>query len=555
MPSIETTLDATAGNTYRSFLDKAIAVGTSKNVTAATVNAGGSGYVVGDTVTINHAGAVAPLELEVTAVSSGAITTVIINYGGAFSNRVASLSVATAGSGYSSGDVLELQGGTSTEKCRVSVVAAAGAVTSATVVGNGGAYSVAPSSGASTRSGGTDGTAALPPGTGTGTGCELTATMTGEIGTTAVAQTSTSGSGTGATFDLTLTQNTWSVERFLNNITINSVTDEREVVLRATITGAQDALVGMRTYTQTSGLDTRYGVLFFGMTAFNDQTALSAQTGLSSVITPGSQGSFLPILDGLALPIRVTCTTRFCRGVLKNDDTLGGGTVISYSNFGFGLYQGYAVNSQNPYPAIIFGSSSEANISPISSSTNITSICEANGGDSGGAGPIQIYDFPSNTWLFPMNVNNGVRQRQIVVYPLGSPAEIGGSSVEADKAELLPTETSQGFLFNTGTSGLYDITSRTSASRRLRTTLGDDDYVRIPLLLLQSLNTTAGENSADDRPLGTVEGMFWVSAIKPDNSLVSAEDTLRDADNTRHRFYPTGAASSIEYLYFAVSEV
>lgn len=175
--------------TYRAVLTGLVAMATSKHVSAVAINAAGTGYVAGDVLTVTHAGAYHNATVEVLTVGgSGEVTSVVVRNGGAFSNRIASAAVDAGGTGYVVGDVLELDTGTATERGKVQVATLSGsAVATVTVFETGGAYSVAPSAAGATT--------AVGPAAAAGTGCTLTASMTGLIGTTGAATTGGTGSG------------------------------------------------------------------------------------------------------------------------------------------------------------------------------------------------------------------------------------------------------------------------------------------------------------------------------------------------------------------------
>jgi hypothetical protein len=122
--------------------------------------------------------------------------------------------------------------------------------------------------------------------------------MTGMIGTTGLAVTG--GGGTGATVDITLAETGWTVDgRNTNDRTENSLTDEKEVVLVGDAAGLTNKpYIGMISATATSGINTRYALVLFGMLAHNSAIAFKDQPGLSPGVNSGTDaledgGSFL----------------------------------------------------------------------------------------------------------------------------------------------------------------------------------------------------------------------------------------------------------------------
>src|SRR5688572_6598806 len=123
---------------YRDFLTKLVAFCTSQKVATVAINAGGTGFAVGDIVQLTHAGAYLNARFEVLTLSGSAIATLRIVASGAFSNRLTgAVTVNAGGSGYQasvSNIILEVQGGSSREKGKVvATTNGSGVVTSATL--------------------------------------------------------------------------------------------------------------------------------------------------------------------------------------------------------------------------------------------------------------------------------------------------------------------------------------------------------------------------------------------------------------------------------------
>lgn len=527
-------------NSYRDFLVSIVAAATSKHVSAAVVNAGGSGYVVGDTITISHASGHLDLVLEVTGVSSGAVTTVRINSAGAFANRVASVSVNSGGTGYAVDDYIEIQGGTATEKAKAQVTSVSGGVvTGISLIETGGAYSTLPGlTGLST--------VGIGP-SGYGGNDDLTVDITTQaiIGTTGIAQTSTSGSGTGATFDLTLTDTGWTALRNDHDFDFNSIDEEKEVVLQGDGGSNDDPIIGIRSYTQTSGLDTFYGLALYAMTSFNSNLEFSGQQGIGPQAgVPDASGAYVPMLEGEAFPYYFAIDDRRVTGVVKNDDTLGGGSVVSYASFYLGFANAFGSSTENPYPMVVGGCSGKSLISAISSETTISSLVECSRGQAN-SGPVFYYRWGDNSYVEVANVREQfgslLALNDHTMYPFGQPRELSGN-----KTKLTPNNSSQGIKLYSGI-GSQD---RSSQTRAFRPAPGSTNHMIVPLII-QSTPTGGDDNTANDFAFGALSGVFWVCANKTSGNI-SAEDYFEDGSD-RYRAFST-AALTLPYLFFCIKE-
>lgn len=188
------------------------AVPTSIRAVTATVNAGGSGYAVNDTITI-AGGALASL-------TTGAASVLTVS-----SLRLNTASINAAGSGYAVNDTITLAGGTASVAAVITVTAVnAGQITAATV-STPGTYTVAPTSftQASTSGSGTGATFNAPV-----WGVRaVTLTTNGAYSVappTAAAQGSTSGTGAGATFTMAYGLGTASITESGNYTAAPSMT-------------------------------------------------------------------------------------------------------------------------------------------------------------------------------------------------------------------------------------------------------------------------------------------------------------------------------------------
>lgn len=481
---------------YRDFVTKLVGFCTSQRVATVAVNAAGSGYVTGDVVTLTHAGALLNARFEVTAVA-GAITALRIVASGAFSNRLSgSVTVNAGGTGYTasvSNIILEVQGGTSREKAKVQATTnGSGVVTSATRIETSGSYSSVPSFPAVTAIIGPSGTAA-------GTGCTITTSTTGLIGTTGLSVTG--GTGTGATVNITLAQIGWAVATTnKNNRVWNSLLDEKEVVLVGDAAGnTNKPYIGFRTGTETAGVNTRYFVAVFGFTAYNPSLSFNAQAGES----PGLDGSDNHTDGGpyLIFPQNLANDTDF--QFSADDVRVTGATNVNpaaatddgrYQDFYAGYYDRVKTESEDPYPMLVGASSADRDADPTTGSTSITSIAECRAPN----GPWWYYRSESGVWTSITNNNTGsVTGESSVMWPCGA------NFLNAIDPEIVVT---------LGPIPLTDSIARrdrAAPERNLRMVPGTTPlHLTYALVILRKVSDPVSD--VTDSIRGTVRGVVWV---------------------------------------------
>ena len=186
---------------YLEMLDQLLELATSDHVATTAVNVGGTGYVVGDILTVAGGTSTHTAKIEVTAVSAGVITAVRVDEGGAYTvdpsltanavtggtgtgatmdltmhdSSVQTATINAAGTGYAINDILTVVGGTFSTAATITVtVVGGGGEVQGIRIAQSGLYSVDP-------------------------------TLTANAVTT-------NGGGTGATIDLTM-GGQWRIER------------------------------------------------------------------------------------------------------------------------------------------------------------------------------------------------------------------------------------------------------------------------------------------------------------------------------------------------------
>lgn len=473
---------------------------TSQHVATVAVNAGGTGWTTGDIATLTHAGAYLDARFEVTAVA-GAITALRIIASGAFSNRLASAVVNAGGTGYAVGNILEIGGGTSREKAKVSVATLSGsAVATVTVFETGGAYSSAPGlTGATTTK--------IGPAAGTGSGATLDLTMTGLVGTTALSVT---GPGSGATVNITLAETGWSVDgRNTNSSTFNSLTNEKQVVLVGDAAGKTNKpYFSMGTGTSTSGINTRYFVALNGMIAHNPAIALSAQPGLSPGVplTFGVDASYI-LCDENAIQemdFFLRANDYSLAGVININSGAANTDDGQYMHFYAGFGESFATENEDAYPMVIIGSARQQSIDPSVSSLNITGLSECVG-PSASATPAYFYRSEDSSWVNIENSenNNADFNALTFMWPMGRTRDISSPSATADL----------NFDNGGGAPELFTgigSTGRASPTRRLMPVPGSSPlHLPFPLTIMSRPGDSA-VNQVLDTIRCQLSGCFWV---------------------------------------------
>lgn len=519
---IETGSGSDRATNYRDMLGKLTRFLCSQHVATVAVNAGGTGYVVGDEVTLTHGSAHLDAVFEVTSVSSGVITGLRINSSGAFAQQASSATITAGGTGYQVGDLLQVSGGSSRlpAKARVTTVSA-GAVTAVSfaeaTAGDGaepGVYGTTPSNAAATVGVGniTSGTTYAG-----GDDCTLTITYQAIIGTTGLSVTG--GTGSGATVNITLAETGWTVdERDVHNITVNSITNERLVVLKGDATGQTNKpFIAYMTGTATSGLNTRHAIATFGLIAHNPSLAFDTITGVSPnwngsslqdggayILMPQDTGSGTDEIDFWisADDMRALLIPQINESAAASDDGI-------YIQHHAGLLDRIGTESESPYPNFVFGSSRQVNVDPTSASNSITGIAENR---HTGEGCGFYYDTTTDQWRDIQNDDTvgtpGLEEE--VMLPIGRP-------------RLNDNTGSDDFVVRDGDitvqSQFFEL-DRSSASRVLRKVPGTaDQFFLWPLTVARK--QTGTPTPSEDIHVGQVRGVYWISSDNGSGARIS----------------------------------
>jgi len=528
--------DTTTG--YRDLLNKIVQFATSKHVSAAAINSGGTGYTAGDILTITHAGAAMDCTIEVLTVDgSGVILTIKLRNMGAFSNRLSSAVVNAGGSGYAVNDILEVEGGTETQNAKVKVATLSGsAVATVTVQDGGGAYSVAPGlTGASTNN---------DPGSGTGTGCTLDLTMTGLIGTTGIA--ATGGTGSSATFNLTLTDTGWTAVRDWNNYSYNSIDDEKEVVLEGTVAAGDEPYIAFRSYYETEGVDDRYGLLLLGMTSFNPGMVLKDQAniGPTGTIDPcepyTDDRAHLTVFDS-SQDFWFSFSSRKVAGVVKSV----GGSVTAYSPFYLGFGNPLGTTVENPFPMFISGNTTDNNTTPDAGSIWTSSFLNPQGPSSGISSATWFWRLTDTSWVEVKHSNLGTTtQSNHTMYPIGESRDQIGSGYKDNIVSDGP------FGWH---DGITDPKGGVATQLLYRTPdTGGDLFFLVPVTLIRTASLNVEGGTVEDDVHLELDNIFWFSATLTAGTTVTPEDTFTIGSD-RYRIF-ADCHNRERYSFFCMKE-
>lgn len=495
----------------KDLLEKIASLGVSYNLSAPVISAAGTGYGVGNILSLNHAGGYLAATIEVLTVGgAGEILTIALRNYGAYADRAASATVVAGGTSYAVGDIIELQGGTPWEKAKFTVATLAGsAVATVTVAQTGGAYPAAGGPGAGAA------TTLVGPSGGAGTGCTLTTTYTGLVGTVGLA--GTGGTGTGATFNVTRTHSGWTSKRNRDNYSFNGVLTEKDVILQGDVTPGNDPILLARTYTATVGANTAHGVLWAGATSFNDSLVTESQPGRFKQAVPVNQGGNYLLLFNASSTAWVSHTNRRFAGVVK----AVGLSVTSYMQFYIGLGNAFGTATESPYPLIIACPSGAHNNFPDSGGALVTGLSEAVRFSSAVQSPITFRRVQDAAAVDVFNVDNfsSVGDPNNTMYPLGENRQGGTPSLIVGEGA---------FTFWNGIS-LHN----GGVATRLLFPSPTGEFLLIPLTVV---STPTGSPTFDVDLQMELDGCFFASATKADGTAFTSEDTLT-IGSTRYRAF------------------
>lgn len=516
------------------WLNKRVQFLTSQHVATVAPNAAGTGYAVGDIIRATHASAHLDPRFEVTTISGGGgtgpVTGLSIVSNGAFALQGASAVVNAGGSGYVVGDVLEVQGGTSRCPMKFLVATLTGsAVATVTLYEGGGAYSAAPGlTGAVTVGVG-------PTGFAGDDACTLDLTMQALITPlTGIATTHDTGAGDDAlTVDITLSETGWSIDgRNTNNNTINSgsagtgpVDQEKLVVLVGDAAGwTNKPYIAYVTFTEdVAGSNEHGGIACIGLLAHNSAMDLSAHTpmslGLSSETAMDTTGCFSMMWPDTGagfgtVDFWMAADDTHFREISQVNTAAGSTDGSTYIQHYAGFLDRVGTETENPYPMYIFGSNGDPTSAVSTDNGNNTGLVENRHGTVRCA---FWYDTANATWQTVRNADAAASpaSEPIVCSP-ASFTRPNENTAHADNVvrDMLENERSISiFGSDNGTSvtdrKIFNHGDRATPYRNWRWIPGSTPLPFLRPLTIMS-KTVSDTPNTDDRLIGNVVGCYWI---------------------------------------------
>lgn len=522
-----TTPAAFAIPTTHDWLNKRVLFMCSQHVATVAVNAGGTGYAVGDLIRTTHASAHFDPVFEVTSVSGGVVTGLRINSSGAFALQAATAVVGSAaGSGYQVGDILEVQAGSARVKAKFEVATLSGsAVATVALVEGGGVYSTGAGTDSATVGVGNSDPTLTYAGD---DACELTVTDTAIISTlTGLVTTHDTGAGDDAlTVDITLAQTGWAVDgRNTNSTVINSLNNEKEVVLVGDAAGITNKpFIWYRTFTETITLNTHSGIATGGLIAHNAAIDLHAHspisTGLSSATAMASTGALTMALQDTGtghgdVDLWMAADDTHFREVAQIDDTAGSADAGVYCQHYAGFLDRIGTETENPYPLYVFATTRDATAVPDANNANHTGLVEQR---SAGSGNSFLYDSQAGAFQAIRNADSATNPstEPWVVFPAAYIRPNDGSTGSADNIirDTLENERSISIFGSDNGTGATDRKAfnhgdRSTPYRIMRWIPGTTD---LPFMwpLTVAHKSTSSSTAATDRLIGNIQGCFWI---------------------------------------------
>ena len=487
------------------------------SLATVAVNAGGTGYVVGDVLTISGGTSIVAGQVTVTSVSGGAVTGIRISNAGIYTanpgtgaattggtgtgctinttiasngwaprratnvaSAVQSATVQAGGTGHAVNDVLTVSSGTASPHATFRVTSVSGGAVTGVLLLTQGDYTTVPGNPVSTTS------------SGAGTGCTL-------------------------------------------NLTFGS-TGEREIILEGVGSGADQIFVGWRSFTDATSGARNFELA--GFTGFNSALAWDLQPGVSPgrFESANDTGCYVP-LTAAAINYWISVTPRRIIAWFR--------VGSAYPNMYLGFMNPFGTSTEYPYPLYVGGTTNDWN-----SLANTNQI-----GNSSFADPIRwialatstgpsIVRLPGGTWASIANSTSNGSTRSApsgggtYVYPAGFDGSPGYQT--GDDWINLPITDVRLPAYIIPNGGLPG----TQSGRLIRTVNTGGNLVQlVPCTVMNTNGSGTGAGA-----LGELDQVFWLDA----QGGVVPEDTITIAGEV-YRVFQSGIRSDTWALY-AVKE-
>lgn len=388
----------------------------------------------------------------------------------ATATHVSAVAIAAGGTGYTVGDVLTLSGGTGTHATTVEVTSVAAGVVDGIKLRDGGAYSVVPSSPASTTGG-------------TGSGCTITVSTSTSTG--------------------------WTAQRD-TTYTYNSISEKEVILEGAGLSGSDEIFVGIKSYSILNGITTAYNWHLNAMTGYNSGLAYASQPGISPASSPSTGGGcYVPLMNA-SMDFWFFITGRRILGIVKTSDV----STTHYQSFFLGLLDPFQTTTEYPYPIFVAGCSARRDALWDTSIPDVGGLTEMIGiASRSGPGYTRVANGTWNSVSNSRTAYAGSVSRtatyDYTVYPCGE--------------NRLPQAGDENYVVGEGYIDFQDLFPNAgvpgSPAHNLRRTpdSGGDLFLLIPATLIWS-----SDDEVDRGPIGHLPGVY---AVNSDGTLTS-EDTI-----------------------------
>lgn len=521
-------------NDYLELLDDLVKIATGTHVSAVVINSGGTGYAVGDILSVNGGTSdPAGATLRVTSVTGGSdvIDGIVVQTGGAYTSNpstsanavtggsgsgatmdltmtstgwtkqrrtqeAVSATLGVGGSGYTNGSqVLTVDGGVGVaETAQFNVTVSGGAVTSVDSLAQDGSYEEVPANAVSVTGGG----------------------------------------GSGATLNVT-----WQ----------DKVDEDHVVILEGTGAGSDEIVIGIKTF-NTLGQDSftqAYNWQLHGMTGYQSGNAFHLQTEISpgldgSGAVEGTGAPIVPLKENDSYPLEYGFAISSSRitGFVKVESA----SVVNYATFYMGFLNRFATATEMPYPMYIAGTCARDD-TLFDSTVSLSGLLEC-GGNSSHTNPAYLYK-SANTWKGTQNVTIGdtgsptktVSSSGYHVWPLRSVATAftGNDDDLIAQTPISSVLSVTEFIPTTGIPGTF------TYKIGLTPETGDDLYFLLPSVVYEAVDN-------DNQQLwGSMDGVFWFMNI---DGTLSSEDTFTINDQ-QYVVIQNGSRTE-EHLFMAIRQ-